>query len=179
MLPPTWHRPVPAPAGRSANPTTARPQNLQAKPGRRIHSHHPLRLRTELADGKLAFVRVGGEIEGIVNPTLQVAERDIVQAGLVNNDRIEHDLVFPDFKAGTDRVNCKGASTDTVFRADKAREFPYSCSCHSHRPAGHGGQARRGRRPQGAERRTARGCEDREGPRGPARPLVLQASTHR
>ena len=38
---------------------------------------------------------------------------------------IEHDLVFPDFSAGTDRVNRKGASSVTVFRADKAGEHPY------------------------------------------------------
>ena len=33
------------------------------------------RLRTELAEGKMAFVGVGGDIEGVVNPTLRVAER--------------------------------------------------------------------------------------------------------
>jgi hypothetical protein len=32
------------------------------------------RLRTELAEGKMAFVGVGGDIEGVVNPTLRVAE---------------------------------------------------------------------------------------------------------
>jgi nitrite reductase (NO-forming) len=30
------------------------------------------RLRTELAEGKMAFVGVGGAIEGVVNPTLRV-----------------------------------------------------------------------------------------------------------
>jgi nitrite reductase (NO-forming) len=29
------------------------------------------RLRTELAEGKMAFVGVGGDIEGLVNPTLR------------------------------------------------------------------------------------------------------------
>jgi nitrite reductase (NO-forming) len=86
------------------------------------------RLRTELAEGKMAFVGVGGEIEGVVNPTLRVAEGAVVQVGLVNNDGIEHDVVFPDFKAGTDRVARKGASSVTVFRAGKAGEFDYFCS---------------------------------------------------
>src|SRR5262245_48071083 len=67
------------------------------------------RLRTELAEGKMAFVGVGGEIEGVVNPTLRVVEGAVVQIGLVNNDGIEHDVVFPDFRAGTDRVARKGA----------------------------------------------------------------------
>ncbi len=93
-------------------------------------------LRTELSEGKLAFVGVGGEIEGKVNPTLRVAEGDIVQIGLVNADGIEHDAVFPEFGAATDRVNRKGASSVTVFRADKAGEFAYFCSLPGHRQAG-------------------------------------------
>ena len=40
------------------------------------------RLRTELADGKMAFVGVGGAIEGVVNPPLRVAEGDVVQVTL-------------------------------------------------------------------------------------------------
>ena len=94
------------------------------------------RLRTELAEGKMAFVGAGGEIEGVVNPALRVAVGDIVQVSLINNDGIEHDVTFPDFKAATDRVNRKGASSVTVFRADKAGEFAYFCSLPGHRQAG-------------------------------------------
>src|SRR5262245_22241217 len=98
------------------------------------------RLRTELAEGKMAFVGVGGEIEGVVNPTLQVAEGAVVQVGLVNNDGIEHDVVFPAFNAGTDRVNRKGAASVTVFRTDKAGEFDYFCSLPGHQQAGMAGK---------------------------------------
>jgi nitrite reductase (NO-forming) len=123
-------------------------QHAQAKPAaptRGVSKKSPaaeytptvrFRLRTELAEGKMAFVGMGGDIEGIVNPPLRVAVGDIVQVGLVNNDGIEHDVVFPDFKAGTDRVNRKGASSVTVFRADKAGEFGYFCSLPGHRQAG-------------------------------------------
>jgi nitrite reductase (NO-forming) len=123
-------------------------QHAQAKPAapaRGVSKKSPaaeytptvrFRLRTELAEGKMAFVGMGGDIEGIVNPTLRVAAGDIVQVGLVNNDGIEHDVVFPDFKAGTDRVNRKGASSVTVFRADKGGEFAYFCSLPGHRQAG-------------------------------------------
>src|SRR4029453_10972164 len=52
------------------------------------------------------------------------------------NDGIEHDVGFPEFKAGTDRVNRKGASSVTVFRADPAGEFAYFCSLPGHRQAG-------------------------------------------
>ena len=94
------------------------------------------RLRTELADGKMAFVGVGGDIEGVVNPPLRVAEGDVVQVTLINNDGVEHDVVFPEFDAGTDKVARKGASSVTVFRADKSGEFAYFCSLPGHRPAG-------------------------------------------
>ena len=94
------------------------------------------RLRTELGEGKMAFVGVGGEIEGIVNPTLRVNVGDVVQVSLVNNDGIDHDVVFPDFKAATDRVSRKGASSVTVFRADKAGEHVYLCSLPGHRQSG-------------------------------------------
>ena len=94
------------------------------------------RLRTELAEGKMAFVGVGGDIEGVVNPTLRVAEGDVVQVGIINGDGVEHDLQFPEFKAATDRVNRKGASSVTVFRADKSGEFAYFCALPGHRQAG-------------------------------------------
>ena len=94
------------------------------------------RLRTELADGKMAFVGVGSPIEGIVNPPLRVAEGDVVQITLINNDGVEHDVVFPEFDAGTDKVARKGASSVTVFRADKSGEYAYFCSLPGHRPAG-------------------------------------------
>jgi nitrite reductase (NO-forming) len=93
-------------------------------------------LRTELAQGKMAFVGVGGAIEGVVNPPLRVAEGDVVQVTLVNNDNVEHDVVFPEFGAATDKVGRKGASSVTVFRADQSGEFTYFCSLPGHRQAG-------------------------------------------
>jgi nitrite reductase (NO-forming) len=126
-----------------ARPAPATPAALAAAP--KLSKQSPaaeytptvrFRLRTELAEGKMAFVGVGGDIEGVVNPTLRVTEGAVVQVGLINGDGVEHDTVFPDFKAGTDRVNRKGASSVTVFRANKSGEFPYFCSLPGHRQAG-------------------------------------------
>jgi nitrite reductase (NO-forming) len=138
-----------APAADAQHSGGAHPRTAQAKPptapAPKLSKQSPaadytptvrFRLRTELAEGKMAFVGIGGEIEGVVNPTLRVAEGAVVQVGLVNNDGIEHDVVFPDFKAATDRVNRKGASSVTVFRADKTGEFTYFCSIPGHRQAG-------------------------------------------
>ena len=67
----------PAPAAPSATTVSKKSPAAEYTPTVRF------RLRTELAEGKLAFVGVGGDIEGVVNPTLRVAQGDIVQIGLV------------------------------------------------------------------------------------------------
>jgi nitrite reductase (NO-forming) len=129
----------PAAPGKPAAPAqapAAPPRVSRKSPAAEYTPTVRYRLRTELAEGKMAFVGVVGVIEGVVNPTLRVNEGDVVQVSLVNNDGIEHDVVFPDFSAGTDRVARKGASSVTVFRADKAGDFSYFCSLPGHRQAG-------------------------------------------
>jgi nitrite reductase (NO-forming) len=127
-----------AQAGKPRTPgaTPGAPKLAKKSPAAEYTPNIRYRLRTELAEGKMAFVGVGGDIEGVVNPTLRVNDGDVVQVSLVNNDGIEHDVVFPEFNAGTDRVNRKGASSVTVFRADKAGEYAYFCSLPGHRQAG-------------------------------------------
>jgi nitrite reductase (NO-forming) len=117
-------------------PAQTTPRPAKKSPAAEYTPNVRYRLRTELAEGKMAFVGVGGEIEGVVDPTLRVAQGDIVQIGIVNNDNIEHDIIIPDFNAATDRVARKGASSVTVFRADKAGEFEYFCSLPGHKQAG-------------------------------------------
>jgi nitrite reductase (NO-forming) len=112
------------------------PQSASKSPAAEYVPDVRVRLRTALAEGKLAFVGVGGDIEGVVNPTLRVREGAVVQVDLLNDDGIEHDVAFPDFDAATERVAQKGASSVTVFRADKPGEFAYFCSVPGHRPAG-------------------------------------------
>jgi nitrite reductase (NO-forming) len=117
-------------------PAAAAPKVSKQSPAAEYTPTVRFRLRTELAEGKMAFVGVGGDIEGVVNPTLRVAEGAVVQVSLINADGVEHDVVFPEFKAATDRVNRKGASSVTAFRANKAGEFAYFCSLPGHRQAG-------------------------------------------
>ena len=127
---------TPAPKAPAPKAVASTPKVAKKSPAAEYTPTVRFRLRTELADGKMAFVGVGGGIEGIVNPPLRVAEGDVVQVTLINNDNVEHDVVFPEFDAGTDKVARKGASSVTVFRADKSGEFPYFCSLPGHRPAG-------------------------------------------
>lgn len=123
--------------GQTAAPQIAQaPGGMAKSPAAEYVPHVRFRLRTALAEGKLAFVGVGGAIDGVVNPLLQVREHDVVQVDLINDDGMEHDVVFPDFDAATERVAQKGASSVTVFRADKVGEFFYFCSIPGHRQAG-------------------------------------------
>ena len=93
-------------------------------------------LRTDIADGKLVFVGETGAIKGKVNPQLTVAEGAVVQINLVNGDGATHDISVPDFKATSNQLNTKGASTAIVFKADKKGEFKYICTLPGHVQAG-------------------------------------------
>ncbi|WP_417585929.1 copper-containing nitrite reductase [Nitrincola sp.] len=94
-------------------------------------------LRTAIADGRLVYIGQGGEIDGKVNPTLNVKSGAMVQINLINGDGALHDIVAPDFNnAKSDQVSGQGSSTVLAFRADKDGEFAYWCSVPGHRPAG-------------------------------------------
>ncbi len=93
-------------------------------------------LETQLRDGKMVFVGVGGEFDGVVNPTLEVEHDAIIEITLVNGDGIEHDLAFPDFEAGSEHTFAKGDSTVFAFAANKEGEIDYYCTIPGHRIAG-------------------------------------------
>jgi nitrite reductase (NO-forming) len=93
-------------------------------------------LRTDIADGKLVFVGESGAIKGKVNPPLNVPEGAVVQISLVNGDGAMHDISVPEFKATSNKLNDKGASTSIVFRAAKKGEFQYICTVPGHVAAG-------------------------------------------
>lgn len=102
-------------------------------------------LKTAIAEGKLVFIGQGGAIDGVVNPTLQVAPNAVVQITLVNGDGAQHDIVAPDFNAKSDIVTKTGASTALVFRATKTGAFAYFCSLPGHRAAGMEGRIQIGK----------------------------------
>jgi nitrite reductase (NO-forming) len=93
-------------------------------------------LQTGIGEGKLVFIGVGGAIDGVVNPTLEVAPNAVVQITLVDGDGAQHDIAFPDFNAKSDLITGQGSSTSFVFRADKEGEFNYYCTVPGHRQAG-------------------------------------------
>lgn len=136
-------RPSPAPAASPAGASTA---PTQATPGQttsssqpatlRMHAPAVFTLRSGIAQGRMVYIGVGGDINGQINPTLMVHEGETVQINLINGEGAEHDVVIDQYAARSERVVGKGASTTFAFLADKVGEFAYYCSVPGHREAG-------------------------------------------
>ncbi len=94
-------------------------------------------LSADLSDGKMIYTGVGGEIDGLVNPTLNVQNGQVVEITLVNNNVLEHNIVFPDLDTHSEHVNAEVDSTTLAFRVgDKEGNLEYYCSIAGHREAG-------------------------------------------
>ena len=101
-------------------------------------------LRTGGPAGELAFVGVGGEIDGQVNPTLTADPGEWVKITLINADGIQHDLTIDEFGVQTDQVGQSGQLDEVLFTVDLEGEFVYYCSIPGHRQAGMWGTLRVG-----------------------------------
>lgn len=109
------------------------------------------KLETGIGQGKMIFTGVGGEIDGVVNPTLQVEPGDVVQITLVNGDGALHDIIVPELDARSDQITGQGSSSVIVFRAREAGEYVYLCSVPGHQAAGMEGMIQVGSRTAAAE----------------------------
>lgn len=94
-------------------------------------------LRTALGgDPPMAYVGVGGEIDGVVNPELIVTMGDTVRITVINGDAVWHDLKIDAFGADTGQL-LEAEQTATVeFVASQAGSFEYHCSVPGHREVG-------------------------------------------
>jgi nitrite reductase (NO-forming) len=93
-------------------------------------------LRTSMEAGRMVFIGIGGAIDGVVNPELQVHPGDTVHLTLVNGDGMAHDLAIPDLGVKTALVIRQGDSTEVVFEAKEAGVYTYYCTVSGHRLAG-------------------------------------------
>src|SRR6516225_7182599 len=124
------------PSPGAASPTPQPAQPAQVAPSVTYIPDARYTLRTGIADGRMAYIGQGGEIDGKVNPVLTAVEGQVVQLTLINGEGAEHDISFPDQNTTSPRVTGKGASTTIAFRADKSGDFVYFCSVPGHRLAG-------------------------------------------
>lgn len=94
-------------------------------------------LTTELKDGKLIFLGVSDEINGISNPTLSAKPGETITVTLINGGEGEHDITFPEVKAHTEILNKKGQETSVTFEVPAVHgEMEYYDSVGSHAELG-------------------------------------------
>jgi nitrite reductase (NO-forming) len=99
-------------------------------------------LRTGIVEGRLVFVGVGGDIDGVANPTLSVPAGAGVAVTLINGDGMPHDFVAPELGVKSATVSTQGGATRVVFapRPNPVGTYTYFCSIAGHRQAGMAGQ---------------------------------------
>jgi nitrite reductase (NO-forming) len=93
-------------------------------------------LETAMRDGKMIFVGVGGEIDGAVNPNLNVTAGDTIRIILVNGDGIPHDFAIPELDVHSPLASTKAQTIEIIFHAGEAGEFTYYCTVAGHRQMG-------------------------------------------
>jgi nitrite reductase (NO-forming) len=133
-------------------------------------------LKTAIADGKMVFIGVGGDIDGKVNPNLKAAKGDVIEILLVNGDGAPHDLVVPDLQVGTEMISGQGAQATLKFQVNEEGRFAYICSVPGHRQAGMEGTLLVGEGQEIDEVTTsvARAADDLPGPLNRTTPVTLR-----
>lgn len=94
-------------------------------------------LRTVLgSDPAMAYIGVGGEIDGVINPELHVNLGDTVRLTVINGDPIMHDLIIDEFGVHSPHLVAAEEIAVLEFVADKPGNFFYYCSIPGHRDIG-------------------------------------------
>jgi nitrite reductase (NO-forming) len=84
----------------------------------------------------MAFTGVGGDIDGIINPTLKANVGDRVIVTIINGDPVEHDFVIPDLAVHSEHLTTQGQEETVEFIADTPGTFKFICSVPGHEQIG-------------------------------------------
>lgn len=87
----------------------------------------------------MAFIGVGGDIDGVINPTLTANVGDRVEITVINGDPVLHDVTIAEFGLSTGPLQAQEQQGIISFTADKSGEFVYFCSTPGHREVGMAG----------------------------------------
>lgn len=98
--------------------------------------HVSYSLKSDIMNGKMVYVGVGGDIDGQVDPVLKADVGDVVSIKLVDDDGAEHNISIPDFAVDSAHVSGAGHSVTITFSADKPGAFPYFCRVPGNDEAG-------------------------------------------
>ena len=125
-----------AAAAAAPAPTAPAMPMKEGAPMSDMHAPTVFTLRTGVAEGRMVYLGVGGDINGAVDPKLIVHEGETVQINIINGEGAEHDIVVDQYGVRSSRVVGKGAGSAVTFTASKTGEFIYYCSAPGHRAAG-------------------------------------------
>jgi nitrite reductase (NO-forming) len=93
-------------------------------------------LATTLQDDAMAFVGVGGAIDGVVNPELPVNLGDTVRLTLINDSDAPHDFNIDELGVASGELSAAAEPVTVEFVADQLGLFNYYGSMPGHRAAG-------------------------------------------
>ena len=82
----------------------------------------------------LGYRGVGGDIDGVRNPTLWARTGETVRITIVNGELMVHDIALEELDIKSPQILDKGARTNITFTATKSDT--YYCSVPGHRLAG-------------------------------------------
>jgi putative membrane-bound dehydrogenase-like protein len=82
----------------------------------------------------LGYRGIGGDIDGIRNPTLWALTGETVRLTIVNGELMVHDIALEKLKIKSPEILDKGATTSLVFKAGESDT--YYCTIAGHRAAG-------------------------------------------
>ena len=84
----------------------------------------------------MAFIGVGGTIDGVINPTLNANVGDTVRITVINGDPVMHDLKLDEFNVFTGELTEKDQQVTVEFVPDHPGDFIYYCNQPGHRQIG-------------------------------------------
>lgn len=94
-------------------------------------------LTTDLRDGKLVFLGVSDEINGMENPTLSAKPGERITVTLINGGEGQHDVTFPEVNASTEVLEEKGEESSVTFTVPSIHgEMEYYDSVGNHKELG-------------------------------------------
>jgi len=124
----TGNRNTPAPTGD--------PVDTQAQATADVGVDVSYTLETSTGAHGLVFMGIGGDIEGVVNPTLTAQPGDTIEITVINGDGMLHDLTIDEFGVTTGEMTEKGLQKTVRFIVGDAGSFVYYCAIPGHRQAG-------------------------------------------
>lgn len=84
----------------------------------------------------MAFIGVGGDIDGVINPTLNAQVGDTVRITVINGDPVLHDLTIAEFGVSSGELTLQDQEAVIEFTPTAPGDYVYFCSVPGHREIG-------------------------------------------